>query len=103
MSNWVGQAHNQFIQSLVSNGLIGLMVIVALLVLLLVKTLKIYSRTGIYEPLLVWILLFVRCFTEAPFKLLAIDTVSFPILYLILLPLFEAYSEEKNESFTYNE
>lgn len=103
MSDWVGQAHNQFIQSIVSNGIFGLAAIIMLLIILFRKTWKIFEIDNNYEPLLIWVLLFMRCLTEAPFKLLSIDAVSFPILFLILLPYSKYKEGKKDESFTYNE
>lgn len=92
LSNWVGQAHNQFIQSLVANGIIGL-IILCLFFASLFSWCYDYWKKGYKVPFLVGIMLFVQCFSETPITGMAIDMRGIVIIMMFAL-LYSAESEE---------
>jgi O-antigen ligase len=64
---YVGQAHNQFVQTLGEAGLVGMALVLAYLGALLVSALRTFSSSGGFVLLLLMLVL-VRCVTEAPLR-----------------------------------
>jgi exopolysaccharide production protein ExoQ len=84
----VGQAHNQFIQTLGEAGLVGFVALMVLLGSLTYASLKRFAASrGI--TFAIFILIIVRCVTEAPLR--ADSVLSWPTLTLAILVLFGCY------------
>ena len=86
----VGQAHNQFVQTLGEAGLVGLVLLLAYLGALLVCALRIFvSSAGIV--LLLLMLMLIRCITEAPLRTEGI--LSWSTFVHVLLMLMACHHE----------
>lgn len=92
LSNWVGQAHNQFIQSLVANGIIGLIILCAFFASLFSWSFE-YWKKGYKVPFLIGMMLFVQCLSETPITGMAIDMRGIVTILMFAL-LYSAESEE---------
>lgn len=83
----VGQAHNQYVQTLGEAGLFGMFFLVLYQVVLLISAIRLNRTAGVL-PLCLLLVLWIRCFSESPFRigvLLDVGTVVHLLLFLLLL------------------
>jgi O-antigen ligase len=84
--DWTGQAHNEFVQALAENGLIGATLTVIYTIVLVQVALRLAPRSGNASLALV-VLLLLRSMTETPM-------ISFSIEHMTILGLLFAWERE---------
>jgi O-antigen ligase len=94
---WVGQAHNQFLQTLAETGLIGMSLFVFYVLCLIIHAAKTrISTNGVSAGLVVMMLL--RSLTETPFRIYGVNGAMFMHLVVFAVLLLSAQQSVETPS-----
>lgn len=91
--DWAGHAHNQFIHTLASTGLVGLAGLIVYLLSCLIAAIRVRKINSI--PLVLLCAIFVSCITETPLLNHGILTIFFFLHLLMFLLLTQALKQQE--------